>query len=117
MSSNTIVITSRLGNDPDAKNTNSGTAVSSFSLPVDVGWGDSKETEWVRVSVFGKRAENCNQYLRKGSLVTVVGTLEKTWVNDKGKATIQMTAERVDFLSDFGKQEQTVVNDYSEVPF
>lgn len=104
-SSNYVFITSRLGKDPEMQYLDSGTALTKFSLPVDIGWGDKAETEWVNVAVWGKQAESCHAHLRKGSLVTVAGTFEKTWVSDNGKASIQVKAISVNFISDFGKQE------------
>lgn len=106
-SSCTITITSRLGSDPEMQYLpSSGNALTKLSLPVDVGWGENKYTEWVKVTCFGGLAERCNEHLRKGSLVTVVGELDKTWVNDKNVASIQVKAVKVDFLADFGKQQQ-----------
>ena len=103
-SSNYVFITAHLGRDPEMRYTNKGTAVTNFSLPADVGYGENKDTEWVRVTVFGREAELCNEHLRKGSLVSIAAELEKTYVNDEGKATIQVKALNVNFLANFGKE-------------
>lgn len=117
-SSWTVIGTSRLGNDPELSYTPKGTAVCKFSLPVDIGWGENKETEWVKVTVFGSKAEICNKYLRKGSLVSVNCKLEKTWVSEQGKATIQLVVNDIDFIADFGKQDQfDTFTEQDEIPF
>lgn len=114
----TVVITSRLGQDPELRYTEKGVAVCTFSLPVDVGWGENKDTEWVRVTVWGTRAEQCNEYLRKGSTVSVTATFEKTWVSSKGDASIQVKADRVDFISGFGKSEPKEYEEaFEDMPF
>jgi single-strand DNA-binding protein len=60
--------------------TPAGQAVTNFNLAANRQYTDSsgqvvKETTWFRVSAWGKTAENCNQYLHKGSLVLVEGRL------------------------------------------
>lgn len=76
----TIHIIGRLGRDPESKFTAGGDAVTSFSVATDRSYNDrsgqrQKETTWFRVSIFGKQAEACNRFLKKGSLVLVEGRL------------------------------------------
>ena len=61
----------RLGKNPDVRYTETGTAVSNFSVASDVGYGDKKVTEWFQLVAFGKTAELTNQLLQKGSLVHI----------------------------------------------
>ncbi len=68
-----ITIAGRLGKDAELRNTNSGDAVCSFSVAVESRNGREKVTNWFRVSLWGKRGEALNQYLTKGSAVTVLG--------------------------------------------
>ena len=80
MSFQTILIAGHLGRDPEMRYTPAGQAVTNFNLAANRQYTDSggqvvKETTWFRVSAWGKTAENCNQYLRKGSLVLVEGRL------------------------------------------
>lgn len=77
---NKVMIIGHLGRDPEMRFTPSGQAVTNFNLAAnrqftDAGGQVVKETTWFRISVFGKAAENCNQYLQKGSLVLVEGRL------------------------------------------
>lgn len=73
---NSITVTGRLGKDPEMRYTQSGTAITSFSLAnsqYDSSAENNELTTWYRVSLFGKRAEAANQYLAKGSHVLVSG--------------------------------------------
>ena len=70
-----ITIVGRLGKDVELRYTPDGKAVASFSVAVDDGFGENKKTIWLRVSVWEKQAETCNQYLHKGSIVLVEGRL------------------------------------------
>lgn len=75
-----IIIVGNLGQDPQMRYTPSGTPVTSLSVATNRKYAGSdgqvvKETTWLRVSVFGKSAESCAQYLKKGSAVLVEGRL------------------------------------------
>ncbi len=75
-----LVIVGSLAKDPEMRYTPSGQAVTSFSLPVNRKYTASsgeqvQETTWYRISTWGKRAEICNQYLKKGSIVGITGRL------------------------------------------
>jgi len=71
----------RVGRDPEMRFSPDGKAITSFSVAVNAGYGEHKKTLWVRVTAFSKLAEHCNEYLHKGSLVHVEGTLN---CDDKG---------------------------------
>ncbi len=76
----TIIIVGNLGKDPEMRYTPSGQAVTSFSVASNRKYTSSNgeqvnETIWFRISAWGKQAEICNQYLKKGSKVLVEGRL------------------------------------------
>jgi single-strand DNA-binding protein len=78
---NRVVIVGRLGRDPESRFTNSGDAVTNFSVATTERWknkdGEQQEkTEWHRVTMFGKVAEIAAQYLKKGSECLVEGKLQ-----------------------------------------
>ena len=80
MSFQTILIVGHLGREPEMRYSPSGQAVTNFNLAVNrqhsgSNGQSSKETTWFRVSTWGKTAENCSEYLHKGSLVLVEGRL------------------------------------------
>ena len=70
-----LIIIGNLGRDPEMRYTPDGNPVTSFTVATSRKYKDTDETTWFRISVWGKQAENCNQYLRKGSRVFVEGRL------------------------------------------
>ncbi len=113
MSYHTIIIVGRLGKDPEMRYTPSGQAVTSFSVATDRAYTGQdgqlvKETTWFRISVWGKQAESCNNYLSKGKLVLVEGRMTqdknggpRVWTDKEGnaRASFEVTAQTVRFLS------------------
>jgi len=103
---NRVFLIGRLGRDPDDRRTGGGTRVSNFSLATDQyrsdrNGGGEKLTEWHRIVAFGKIAEQCNQYLRKGRLVCVEGSLQtRSWEKPEGTKhySTEVVAARVTFL-------------------
>jgi len=80
MSFQTLVIVGYLGRDPDMKYTPAGQAVANFNLAVNRQYAETngqavKETAWFKIAAWGKTAENCSEFLHKGSLVLVEGRL------------------------------------------
>ncbi len=104
----TIILAGNLGRDPEMKYSPKGEAVTSMNVAVTDGFGDNKKTLWFRVSVWGKQAESCNQYLHKGSKVLVEGRLvpdadtggPKVWTRQDGKpgASFDVSANTVRFM-------------------
>ncbi len=116
-----IIIIGNLGRDPEQRFTPDGTPVTSFSVATSRRYGEKDETTWFRVTVWGKQAESCNQYLHKGSKVLVEGRLRP---DESGNPTVfqrkdgswgssyEVTADAVKFLS--GKADELADVD---VPF
>ncbi|MBZ0278313.1 MAG: single-stranded DNA-binding protein [Anaerolineae bacterium] len=101
------IIIGNLGRDPELRYLPSGVAVCDFSVAVSEAWTDSQtnerreKTTWYKVSVWGKQAENCKQYLAKGRSVMVVGTVEaRAYMNNAGEpaASLDLRARDVRFL-------------------
>lgn len=90
----------RLGKDPEARSTSSGTAITSFSIAC--GWksGDKEGTEWVNVTVFGKLAEICGEYLVKGKQVFIQGRLTTDKYEKDGvtRYSTKVIADRMQML-------------------
>lgn len=120
MSFHTIVITGNLGGDPEMRYTPSGQAVTNFSVAVNESFTNSngeriKRTIWFRISAWGKQAEICNQYLKKGRMVLVEGRMTvdpntggpRIWTGQDGspRASYEVTAQTVRFLSSRGEYE------------
>ena len=114
-----LIIIGNLGSNPEMRFTPNGDPVTTFSVATSRKYGEKDETTWFRVSVWGKQAESCNQYLHKGSKVLVEGALKadaqgnpRTYERKDGTwgASFEVTASAVKFLS--GKDEPA-----DEVPF
>ena len=109
---NKAMIIGHLGADPELRYTQSGSPVTTLRVATDESYTDKngnrvEATEWHRVIAFQRAAENCNQYLRKGSLVYVEGRLStRKWQDQNGqdRYTTEIRAERVQFLE---KRENT----------
>ena len=103
---NKVQIIGRLGKDPELRYSQSGTPVANLSVATDESYKDRDgnkvdRTEWHRVSVFQRQAENCANFLAKGSLVYVEGSLTtRKWQDQQGqdRYTTEIKAERVQFL-------------------
>ena len=109
----TIIIAGNLGRDPEMRYTPSGQPVTNFPVATNRQYTDSngqpvKETIWFRVSAWGKIAETCNTFLKKGSKVLVEGRLvadpktggPKVWQGSSGPgASFEISASTVRFLS------------------
>lgn len=88
---NKVILVGNLGNDPEVKYTNSGSAIANLTVATSEEWkgkttGEPKSlTEWHRVVLFGKLAEVAGEYLRKGSQVYVEGQLRtRKWTDSAG---------------------------------
>jgi len=105
------IVVGRLGRDPEMRYTQDGTPVTSFSVATDRKWNDregnlQKETTWFRVSVWGRQAEPCNQYLSKGQMVLVDGRVTASaWKGADGepRSSLELRADRVVLLSSRGE--------------
>ena len=73
MGTQVVILTGNLGKDAEMRFTPTGTPILNFSLPIDIGFGEKKETMWVRCAMFGERAQKVAEYLVKGKGVQVVG--------------------------------------------
>ncbi len=103
---NKVMLIGRLGRDPELRYTQSGMPVASLRIATDESYNDKEgnrveRTEWHSVSVFQRAAENCANYLGKGSLVFVEGSLQtRKWQDQQGqdRYTTEIKASRVQFL-------------------
>lgn len=108
---NNATVVGNLGRDPEVRYTGGGQAVCNFSIATSESWTDKatgnkqEKTEWHRIVVWGKQAENCGQYLKKGSKALVSGRLQtREWDKDGAKQyTTEIVADRVVFLGSKGE--------------
>lgn len=88
---NKVILVGNLGQDPEVRYLQNGSAVANITLATSESWndkqtGEKKEiTEWHRVVLFGKLAEVAGEYLRKGSQVYIEGKLQtRKWQDQSG---------------------------------
>lgn len=125
-----VILVGKVGRDAEMRYTPSGQAVTSFSVAVNETYTKDgqvqKKTTWFRVSCWGKLAENCNQYVKKGMEVLVEGRLTP---DDQGnprvfesngnhKSSFEVNASTVQFgaKADGGKSEPAASVD-EDIPF
>jgi single-strand DNA-binding protein len=91
MSVNKVILVGRLGRDPETRYTGGGQAVANFSMATDESYKDKngerqKRTEWHRITAWGKLAEICQQYLKKGTMVYIEGRIQsREWQDKEGQ--------------------------------
>ena len=113
---NKIFIMGNLARDPDFRNTPNGAPVCKITVASSRKNRDREETCFVDVTVWGKPAENCRQYLSKGSSVFVEGYLkQETWDDRNGggkRSKLVVVAENVQFMSSGKRNSNNNSNQY-----
>lgn len=104
---NRVIIIGNLGNDPEVRYTANGNAIANITVATSESWTDKNtnekrvETEWHRVSFYGKLAEIAGQYLKKGSKVYIEGKLKtRKWTDQQGveRYTTEIIANEMQML-------------------
>ena len=103
---NKAIVLGNLGQDPEVRYTQGGQAVASFSVATSETFNDKngerqERTEWHKIVAWGKTAELCGEYLRKGRQVYVEGRLQtRQWEDKEGQKryTTEIVAQNVQFL-------------------
>jgi len=111
MSLNKVMLIGNLGSDPELRNTATGQSVASFNIATNRKWTDKsgqnqEQTEWHRIVVWGRQAENCQQYLSKGRQVYIEGRIQTRQWDDKDgnkRYTTEIVAQSVQFLNSGGR--------------
>lgn len=127
---NSVVLIGRLARDPELRFVpGSGMAVANFTMAIDKGLTREKKQEFesqgrptadfIRIVVWGKQAENCSQYLAKGKLVAINGSIQtgsyKTQTGET-RYTTEVLANRVEFL-EWGEKSQGSNNKNDDFSF
>jgi single-strand DNA-binding protein len=107
---NKVLIMGNLGSDPELKRTPSGQAVATLNVATNESWTDKENnrqerTEWHRIVVWGRQAEQCGQYLKKGRQVFVEGRIQtRSWEDQQGqkKFMTEIVAQTVQFIGSPG---------------
>ena len=120
---NKAIILGTLGQDPEIRYTANGAAIANLSVATNEKWKDKntgqtqERTEWHKVVIFGKLAEICEQYLKKGASVYLEGKIQtKKWQDKSGndRYSTEIVAHEMQMLG--GRQEKpTGVPDFGAV--
>lgn len=100
---NVSIVMGRLTANPELRQTQSGTFVTSFTVAVDrsfVKQGEEKQTDFIDVVAWGKTADFVALYFHKGSMIAVQGTLQvRTYTdkNDNKRKAVEIIANEVSF--------------------
>lgn len=101
-SRNLVILIGHLGRDPELKYLPTGTTVTNFSLATkEKNRNEEERTEWHSIVAFGKLAEVCDEYLKKGSLVYVEGSLRtRSWDDKDGnkRSKTEITCNNMQIL-------------------
>ncbi len=117
---NKVMLIGHLGNDPELKTTASGQSVVNFTIATNENFKDSsgnlqEKTEWHRLVAWGKLAEICNQYLKKGRQVYVEGRLQtRSWDDTKSgekRYTTEIVCSDMQMLGSQGHTEGSAQHD------
>lgn len=103
---NKAILIGNLGRDPELRYTKDGRPVANFTLATNERWRDKQgnnqeRTEWHRIVVWDKQAENCAQYLQKGRSAYIEGRIQtRDWEDKDGnkRQTTEVVAQQVKFL-------------------
>lgn len=103
---NKAIIVGNLGNDPEIRYSSGGDAIANMNIATTDSWKDKEgrkqeKTEWHRVTMFGKLAEICGEYLKKGSQVYIEGKLQTRKWTDKSdieRYTTEIVADKMQML-------------------
>tara|TARA_B100000282_G_C31410542_1_gene344363 strand:- start:104 stop:508 length:405 start_codon:yes stop_codon:yes gene_type:complete len=115
---NKVIIVGNLGQDPEARFTAQGTAVTNLSIATNESWKNQEgqiqdRTEWHRVVLYGKMAETASEYMRKGSMVYVEGRLRtKEWEdqNQNKRKTTEVMCDNFTMLGRRGDNQPSQNN-------
>jgi len=122
---NKVILVGNLGQDPEARFTPQGTAVTNLSVATNESWKDQsgeikEKTEWHRVVMYGRMAETASEYMNKGQMVYIEGRLQTREWEDKNQVKRRTTEIRCDSFTMLGKRSEvnqgTHSNDQGEKP-
>ena len=97
---NKAILMGRLTRDPELRHTGTGTPVCSFSIAIDNGYGENRQTDFINCVAWNKTAEFVSNYFTKGRMIIVIGRIQtRTWEGQDGKKNYatEVVASEVSF--------------------
>ena len=126
MALNRAIIMGRLTADPELRTTNSGLAVTSFTVAVDRSYakqGEERQTDFINVVAWRQTAAFVTRYFHKGSMIAVQGSIQTRGYEDKNgnkRTAVEIVANSVSFCGEKKKDESPseppVPQDFTEIP-
>ena len=124
MAVNKVMLIGNLGRDPEIRYTTSGQAVANFTLATTEKYtnraGDKQEdTEWHRIVAWGRLAEICGEYLTKGRMVYIEGSIRtRSWEDKEGntKWTTEIVARNMQMLGSSGGRSKSSSTADEKIP-
>lgn len=116
---NLIAITGNLTADPSVKMTQSGSKMCTLRIAVNSGFGDNKRTDYFHATTFGKRAEYCENWLKKGTKVLVRGQMRlDSYTNKEGQKvnTTDILVDEIEKLTFDNNSGQTSAPQQTTIP-
>ncbi len=101
MAINSVVLSGRLTAAPELKTTPNGVSVCSFDIAVDSGYGENKQTNFIKIIAWRGTAEFVTKYFNKGSMIGVEGSIQTRKYTDKNgnnRTMFEVVANNVHFL-------------------
>ena len=119
---NKVILVGRLVRDAELKYTNTGTALSVFSIAANEYYKSDNEKKeivsYFEITMWGKRAESLSKYLLKGNQICVVGRLKQDrWTQDgANRSKIKIVCEDIQLLGSKNKKNEDVKQPEEQVP-
>jgi single-strand DNA-binding protein len=121
MTLNVVTLTGRAGRDPEMKYFESGSVVCNLTLAVDRRSRNSNEPDWFNLEIWGKTAQIAADYVRKGSLIGVSGSLKFEYWQDRATGANRskpvIRVERLDLLGSKRDSDAAHVDGYNDQEF
>ena len=120
---NKVILIGRLTRDPELRYTSSNVATCTFSLAVDrtfTNQNGEREADFINIVVWRKQAENCKNYLTKGSQVAIDGRIQTRNYDDKDGKKVYVTevvADNVQFLGAKGANGGSMASSDNQTPY
>lgn len=115
---NRVILVGNLTRDPELRSTPSGTSVAKFGLAVNRRYTNKQgekveDVDFFNIVVWGRQAENCSTYIRKGNPVAIEGRLQsRAWETPEGqkRRDVEIIADNVQFLGSPSRSESPSVS-------
>jgi single-strand DNA-binding protein len=116
---NKVILLGWLGSDPELTQTPAGKAVAKFSLATRETYKGTTNTQWHKIVAWGKLAEICAQYLKKGQQAYFEGKIQyREWEKDGRKHyATEIVVDKLEFVGSKGEKQTAAHEGYDDIPF